>query len=112
MTRTIDASAILPFIGIGSVKSPAVSPDGQWLAYLSDATGFHQIWIRPFAGGQARQLTEMPEPIGAFAFNPKGPQILFTMDCGGDERHQLWLLTDLTAEPVALTSATTVVHLW
>jgi dipeptidyl aminopeptidase/acylaminoacyl peptidase len=112
MTNTFDASAILPFIEIFSVKSPAVSPDGEWLVYLSDRSGFNQIWLQPFSGGEARQLTDMPEPVGAFAFNPKGPEILFTMDCGGDERHQLWLLPDLSSKPVALTSVLSVVHIW
>ncbi|UIK08855.1 alpha/beta hydrolase family protein [Neorhizobium galegae] len=112
MTSSFEAETIAPFLEIQSVKSPAVSPDGQWLAYLSNATGFSQLWVRPFAGGPARQVTAMPEPIGAFAFNPKGPGILFTMDCGGDERHQLWLLPDIEAQPVALTQAPGVVHIW
>lgn len=105
-------SAILPFIEIRSVKSPAISPDGEWIAYLSDRHGFNQLWIRPFAGGEARQLADMPEPVGMFSFNPKGLQILFTTDCGGDERHQLWLLPDMNSQPVALTAARNVVHLW
>jgi dipeptidyl aminopeptidase/acylaminoacyl peptidase len=112
MTNAFDASAITPFLEIRSVKSPSVSPDGQWLAYLSDATGYHQLWVQPLAGGEARQVTNLPEPAGAFAFNPKGPEILFTMDCGGDERHQLWLLPDLNSAPLALTQAPSVVHMW
>ncbi|WP_029617064.1 S9 family peptidase [Pseudorhizobium marinum] len=112
MTQSFDPSAIDAFVQIRSAKSPAVSPDGQWLAYLSDASGFNQLWITSFTGGAPRQVTDMPEPIGAFAFNPKGAGILFTMDTGGDERHQLWLLPDLDAQPVALTQAASVVHLW
>ncbi|MCQ1574174.1 S9 family peptidase [Neorhizobium galegae] len=112
MTSSFEAETIAPFLEIQSVKSPAVSPDGQWLAYLSNETGFNQLWVRPLAGGPARQVTAMPEPIGAFAFNPKGPGILFTLDCGGDERHQLWLLPDIDAQPVALTQAPGVVHIW
>jgi len=29
----------------------ALSPDGRWLAYTSDATGRQEIWLRPFDGG-------------------------------------------------------------
>lgn len=113
MTSSLQPSAILPFIEIRSVKSPAVSPNGEWLAYLSDKSGFNQLCARPFAGGEARQLKEnMPEPVGIFSFNPKGPEILFTTDCGGDERHQLWLLPDMTSKPVSLTASPNVVHLW
>ena len=28
--------------------TPAVSPDGRWLAYQSDETGTNQIYVRPF----------------------------------------------------------------
>ena len=28
----------------------ALSPDGQWLAYTSDATGQQEIWVRPYPG--------------------------------------------------------------
>jgi len=28
--------------------TPALSPDGRWLAYASDETGTHQIYVRPF----------------------------------------------------------------
>ena len=28
----------------------ALSPDGQWLAYTSDATGHQEIWVRPYPG--------------------------------------------------------------
>ncbi|MBN7804466.1 PD40 domain-containing protein [Agrobacterium rosae] len=103
--KPFDVAAIAPFIDIRSVKSPAISPDGEWLAYLCDSSGFNQLWIRPLSGGEARQLTEMPEPVGAFSFNPKGPEIVFTVDCGGDERHQLWLLPDMVSAAVALTDA-------
>jgi serine/threonine-protein kinase len=28
--------------------APAVSPDGQWLAYVSDETGSYEVYVRPF----------------------------------------------------------------
>ena len=27
---------------------PAVSPDGRWLAYASNASGRHEVYVRPF----------------------------------------------------------------
>ena len=33
--------------GAGGV---AVSPDGRWLAYMSNATGRYEIWVRPYPG--------------------------------------------------------------
>ncbi len=43
--------------GIREIR-PAWSPDGRWIAYLSDATGEYELYIRPQDGtGEARQLT-------------------------------------------------------
>jgi tricorn protease len=37
--------------------SPTWSPDGQWIAYLSDATGEYEIYVQPQGGGDARRVT-------------------------------------------------------
>ncbi|MGO4735786.1 prolyl oligopeptidase family serine peptidase [Bosea sp. 2KB_26] len=103
---------IEPYLEVRSAKSPAIAPDGELLAYLSDESGTHQIWLRPLAGGAPWRLTDMQEPIGAISFNPKGRDLLFTMDCGGDERHQLWLVPGASGVPEPLTDDPTVVHAW
>lgn len=41
----------------GLEESPAFSPDGKSVAFVSDATGSRQIWIRLLAGGPPLQLT-------------------------------------------------------
>ncbi|MEO1087377.1 MAG: hypothetical protein AAFY88_24330, partial [Acidobacteriota bacterium] len=39
-------------------RDPAISPDGEWLAYLSDATGEYEFYLRPTTGdAEPRQLT-------------------------------------------------------
>src|ERR1017187_4019278 len=32
---------------------PRFSPDGKWIAYVSDETGRSEVYIRPFRGGPA-----------------------------------------------------------
>jgi tricorn protease-like protein/C-terminal processing protease CtpA/Prc len=40
-------------------RTPAWSPDGRWLAYLSDATGEYEIYLKQSDGkGETRQLTK------------------------------------------------------
>jgi eukaryotic-like serine/threonine-protein kinase len=41
----------------GMEESPALSPDGKSVAFVSDSTGSRQIWVRLLAGGPALQLT-------------------------------------------------------
>ncbi|MFP4624094.1 MAG: hypothetical protein ACLFRX_07960, partial [Gemmatimonadota bacterium] len=38
-------------------RNVAWSPDGRRIAYLSDATGSYELYVRPAAGGEPRQLT-------------------------------------------------------
>ena len=48
---------------------PAVSPDGKWVAYLSDARGPTDVWVQFVAGGDAGQPDRevRPDPPGAHA---------------------------------------------
>jgi Tol biopolymer transport system component len=39
-----------------SEESPAVSPDGKWLAYASNSTGSGQIYLMSLAGGDPRPI--------------------------------------------------------
>ena len=38
-------------------KAIALSPDGHWLAYVSDETGRNEVYVRPFPGVEARKTT-------------------------------------------------------
>src|SRR5256885_2846656 len=37
--------------------NPAWSPDGKWIAYLSDQTGEYELYTRPQMGGQETRIT-------------------------------------------------------
>jgi len=43
-------------LGQGSSTFPAFSPDGRWLAYVSDANGSENVYIRPYPGPGAPTL--------------------------------------------------------
>ncbi len=36
-------------VGDYDERAPALSPDGRWLAYTSNETGTHEVFVRPFA---------------------------------------------------------------
>jgi len=43
-------TAIVPLIAspVSNALSPALSPDGRWLAYTSDTTGRFEVYVRPY----------------------------------------------------------------
>ncbi|MGB7760864.1 MAG: protein kinase [Bryobacteraceae bacterium] len=58
--------------------TPAISPDGKMLAYLSTAAGPNpDIWVQQIGGGQAIQITHEKEGVSFSAFSPDGTQIAY-----------------------------------
>ena len=50
-------------------RAPAWSPDGRWVAFLSDRTGEYELWVTPADGsGAARQVTRRG---GGYPFAPE-----------------------------------------
>jgi dipeptidyl aminopeptidase/acylaminoacyl peptidase len=64
-------------------SSPRWSPDGAYLAFLSNRSGSTQIWLLPTAGGEARQLTRIKGGCGNIAWSPDGKNIAFTANLTG-----------------------------
>ena len=56
--------------------SPVFSPDGRWLAYVSDETGRYEVYVQPYPGpgGKYQVSTEGgTEPL----WNPKGKELFY-----------------------------------
>jgi dipeptidyl aminopeptidase/acylaminoacyl peptidase len=64
------------------------SPDGKWIAFVSDRPGSlpkspegkRQLWIMPADGGEAQQLTKMEKGIGGFDWAPDSRRIAFSAE--------------------------------
>ena len=55
------------------------SPDGKYIAYVGDATGETELWLKPAQGGEARQLTHDNDSyIRNFTWSPDGSRIVYT----------------------------------
>ena len=71
-----------------SSTSPAWSPDGQWIAFVSDRTDKRQIYLISLRGGEPRALTNVDEGVGSFAWAPDGKSIAFTMTDAKSDAHK------------------------
>jgi dipeptidyl aminopeptidase/acylaminoacyl peptidase len=66
-----------------SAHNAAWSPDGRWIAFLSDRTGVldkspadkTQLWVMPADGGEAQQLTKMENGVEQFEWAPDSKRI-------------------------------------
>lgn len=58
--------------------SPAISPDGKLVAYLSSAGGSQpDIWVQQIGGGKGIQITHEKEGASFPVFSPDGTQIAY-----------------------------------
>jgi Tol biopolymer transport system component len=71
---------------------PSFAPDGQRVSFISDITGVPQAWILDIATGRIDQLTLFSERVSSAVFSPNGECLALSMDPGGSERHQIWIL--------------------
>ena len=70
-------------------RAPVWSPDGRRVAYLSDATGEYEIWVRAADGsGEPKKLTSDGAPWKfSPQWSPDGKKLAY-----GDRRHRLRVL--------------------
>ena len=69
--------------------NPAWSPDGKWIAYLSDKTGEYELYLRPQMGGAETRVTT---DGGVYRYgpvwSPDSKKLLYW-----DKLHKLWWIS-------------------
>lgn len=108
--RTEPRSGTIKFLRLtdfaGLEESPAFSPDGKSVAFVSDSTGSRQIWVRLLGGGPPLQITKGP----GSHLEPRWAQdstsiIYFAPPPEGDSQGALWEISALGGAPRLLTPA-------
>jgi dipeptidyl aminopeptidase/acylaminoacyl peptidase len=68
--------------GEKSCTSPAFSPDGRSIAFLSSRGpgGKNQVWRLAMAGGEAEEMTNAKSGVNFFGWSPDSKRIAYTMN--------------------------------
>ena len=82
-------------------RRPVGSPDGQWIAWQTDAAGNEEIFLSRTDGSQARNVTNAPSNEGHPWFSRDGMWIVFESDRTGAQ--ELWKINLETSEQQQLT---------
>jgi dipeptidyl aminopeptidase/acylaminoacyl peptidase len=104
VTPTVDA-----LISLKRAASPAISPDGRWVAYTIRETNWDEnvyeteIWLADAQSGSTRQLTNGRKSSNAPAWSPDGKKLAFGSD--RDDKRQIFLIDLGGGEAIKLTSA-------
>jgi serine/threonine-protein kinase len=62
--------------------SPILSPDGRWVAYMSDSSGSEEVWVRPFPDVE-RGSRQVSADLGLEPFwAPSGNELFFRTRAG------------------------------
>ena len=68
-------------------QSPEVSPDGRWLAYVSNASGRFDLYIEPYTGGPRRIVAEG----GRFpAWHRNGRELFYAIPGGARDKSRMF----------------------
>jgi Tol biopolymer transport system component len=106
-----------PALAIASTReedSPKVSPDGQHLAFVSDRSGFKEIWESKLDGSDAVALTSMNSVgVGSPAWSPDGQSIAFDARISGKpDIYTLSLSGDAKPARITADASSNVVPAW
>lgn len=98
------------YLNIRSAGSPALSPDGERVAFLTNITGTPQVWMIDAAGGWPHQLTFYEDRVDFISWSPDGTGMIFGKAKGGDENQQLYWMSPDGVEIKALTNDAKIRH--
>jgi dipeptidyl aminopeptidase/acylaminoacyl peptidase len=60
-----------------SSSAPLFSPDGQWIAFVSDRGNKSQVYAIRVNGGEPRAVTNEPDGVSFYDWHPDGKRLIF-----------------------------------
>ncbi len=98
-----DDDTLTPLTAEGANETwPAVSPDGNRIAFVADQPGNPELYVMSAEGGDATQLTTLgAENLESPSWSPDGTRVVFNADPDGND--EIYVINLETQELVQLT---------
>jgi dipeptidyl aminopeptidase/acylaminoacyl peptidase len=102
------APTVEQILSLDRAESPAISPDGRWVAYAVRHTNWDensydtQIWLADSNGTRTRQLTMSKKSSSSPAWSPDGSRLAFISD--RTDKRQIYVINPLGGESEPLTT--------
>ncbi len=80
---------------------PQPSPDGRWIAFLSDADGWAHLYVMPASGGTPVQITRGHFEVQRAAWSPDSRRIVFDANQESQPGRRELMVADLGSDPGA-----------
>jgi Tol biopolymer transport system component len=94
--------------GMAFDSQPRFSPDGQWIAFLSDREGSEELWIMKADGAEPRQLSKNSNAeFASPAWTPDGQYVIVSKAAFGITTFELWMYHVQGGSGVQITKAKT-----
>jgi dipeptidyl aminopeptidase/acylaminoacyl peptidase len=107
------------YLNVRSAYGASFAPNGQSITFLTDITGVAEVWRVPVSSGGSEaappwpeQLTFGGERIAGASYSPVANRLIVGGDVGGNERTQLFLMSDDGARLTPLTNEPAAIHVF
>ncbi|WP_099159709.1 S9 family peptidase [Virgibacillus ndiopensis] len=97
MANSTKDQTLFTYLNVYGAYQPKVIPTQKAFTFISKETGIPQVWRWDEETSQIKQYTDLQDRVLSVHHSPSGDKTIIGMDCKGNEKQQLYLLRNNSA---------------